>query len=131
MCFQGKKKIDSGPIYLKKKLSLSGTAQEIFVRMEKKAIEMIKIIDEGKISPKNQIGKPTYFKRRVGTQSNISNNKFEDLNEFYNFIRMLDAESYPRAYINVKNIKFEFYNVIKKGNKLISSILIKNENKNK
>jgi len=129
--FRVGKKIDSGPIYLKKKLNLNGTAHEIFVRMEKKAIDMVKIINKKKIIPKKQIGKPTYFKRRVSNQSNIFNTKFNNLNELYNFIRMLDAESYPKAFIKIKNIKFEFYNVIKKRNKLISNILIKNENKNK
>jgi len=58
------KGLDTGPIYLKKPLSLMGTAQEIFLRAKYIVKEMIiEIIDE-QLIPVAQKGEITEFKRR-------------------------------------------------------------------
>ncbi len=37
----------------------------------------------------------------------------------YDFIRMLDAEGYPKSYLEFENIKIEFSEVHMKSNKLV------------
>ena len=122
-------KIDSGKIYLKKILSLKGSAHEIYCRMEKLSIKIIKlIIKNKKIVPKKQTGVVKYFKRRTERDSNMTIYDFKNLKEAYNFIRMLDAKNYPKANFKLGKLKFEFYNVKNKKNKLIANTLIKYEN---
>lgn len=93
--------IDAGPVYLKSDLSLKGSAQEIYQRFSHLAAEMVKHLIENDIIPSPQLGKPTYFKRRTPSQSQIP----EGLNtkQTYDFIRMLDADGYPRAFLYLGN----------------------------
>ena len=100
-------KIDAGPIYLKKQLKLDGNAQQIYERASKKVYKMISIIVKKKIMPIAQKGKVVKFKRRKPKQSILSK-KTKSLSELYNHIRMLDAKTYPRAFINYGNLMIEF-----------------------
>ena len=99
---------DSGPVYLKKELSLKGSAQEIFIRSSEVIESMIDEILENEIIPIKQIGQPTYFKRRKPSESKI--NGINEINELYDHIRMLDSDDYPRAFIEFDRIKIEFEN---------------------
>jgi methionyl-tRNA formyltransferase len=100
--------IDTGDVYLKKTLDLTGSAQEIFQKSAIVIEEMIKeIIIENSI-PSPQIGEIVEFKRRKPEESNIS--ELEDLENIYNYIRMLDCEGYPHAFIETKFFKAEFTN---------------------
>jgi methionyl-tRNA formyltransferase len=106
--------IDTGPVFLKKLVLLSGTAEEIFLRTGRLMIEMMKEIIKKKIQPVAQKGKVVVFKRRTPKESNLQN--AADVKMVYNFIRMLDAEGYPKAFIETRYLKFEFSNAsIKKG----------------
>jgi len=98
--------VDAGPIYLKRPLSLAGTAQEIYQRASGIVEEMIVEIEIKKIEPVPQKGEVTLFKRRKPEDGNISN--LESLEEIYNFIRMLDADGYPPAFLEHKNLRIEF-----------------------
>ena len=98
--------IDTGDIYLKKALSLSGSAKDIFERSTSIIFDMIIEIIEINVSPKPQIGEPFYFKRRKPDESAIT--YFDKLDEIYDYIRMLDCEGYPRAFIETDYFKFEF-----------------------
>ncbi|APD05868.1 methionyl-tRNA formyltransferase [Flavobacteriaceae bacterium UJ101] len=100
------KELDGGPIYLKKDLSLYGTAEEIFYRSNNLIKTMIKEIIEKDLNPIEQKGKIVEFKRRVANQSDITS--FSDIERIYDYIRMLDAEGYPKAYIKTDNFKIEF-----------------------
>jgi methionyl-tRNA formyltransferase len=117
------KDFDSGPIYLKRKLSLNGSAEEIFERASKIYLEMIKKIMKQKIIPKKQSGKPVYFKRRTPKESEITG-KIKKINDLFNHIRMLDADGYPKSYILNKKFKFEFKNAKKTKKKIIAKVLI-------
>lgn len=98
--------LDTGPVYLKTDLSLSGTAEEIFIRANNQIEEMIIDILRKDLQPMPQVGEPLAFKRRKPEQSDISGlEKAEDL---FNYIRMLDAEGYPHAYIEKGEFKYEF-----------------------
>ena len=61
--FKVNNKIDGGPIYLKKKLTLNGSAQEIFIRAAKIVLEMIKKINIARLNPKPQKPSKISFKR--------------------------------------------------------------------
>ncbi|MDA9811368.1 methionyl-tRNA formyltransferase [Flavobacteriaceae bacterium] len=100
------KGIDEGPIYLKKDLDLSGTAEQIFIRSSNIIYSMITEIISKSIIPKKQLGKVTNFTRRNPNQSDIS--KLDDLNKLHNFIRMLDCDGYPKAFIETRNFRLEF-----------------------
>ncbi len=100
-------KIDAGPIYLKKQLKLNGSAQQIYERASKKVYKMISIIVKKKIMPIAQKGNVVRFNRRKPKQSILSK-KTKSLSELYNHIRMLDAKSYPTAFIKYGNLRIEF-----------------------
>ena len=89
--------VDSGDIYLKKELSLNGKAQQIYKRANDIIFKMILEIVKENPLPKKQQGEPTFFKRRKPYMSNIKN--LNDLEKAYDFIRMLDADGYPRAFL--------------------------------
>jgi len=99
--------IDTGDIYLKKELSLEGTAAEIFTRTGKIIKNMIEEIINNPITPTKQIGEVTSFKRRKPEQSLIDNS-INSIEGIYNFIRMLDADNYPHAFLETDVFKFEF-----------------------
>tara|TARA_Y100000389_G_C17433180_1_gene503957 strand:- start:327 stop:989 length:663 start_codon:yes stop_codon:yes gene_type:complete len=107
--FKVTKNIDSGDICMKKKLSLEGNVNDIFVRLESTAINMInKIIAMKNIRFKKQIGKTTYIKRRSPSDSNMLKFKPSKLHDIYNFIRMVDSKEYPNAFISLNKFKITF-----------------------
>ena len=112
------KGIDTGDIYLKKELSLLGTAEEIFIRSTKIIFIMIKEIIDHKIEPVPQEGEIFEFKRRKPADSDIS--RLESIDEVFDYIRMLDAEGYPNAFIEIGNFRLEF---TRANYKLTNSIL--------
>ena len=104
-------KLDGGPVYMKHALSLEGSAQEIFIRCADIIFEkMIPLFLEGgnrkKQEPVPQEGEPVIFKRRKPEESQITPEM--DLDKIYDYIRMLDAEDYPRAFIEFGKYCLEF-----------------------
>ena len=107
------KEYDSGPIYFKKKLSLAGSAHEIFIRSSAIIMEMMIEMIVKKIEPTQQVGTATYFKRRTPKQSEMN---FDlDLDKLHDFIRMLDAPGYPRAFIKLGSHKVMFHGAKMQG----------------
>lgn len=100
------KELDAGDIYLQKKLSLYGSAEEIFLRSSELMIEMMQEIIEKKIVPTPQKGEIVTFKRRKPEDGDISS--LTDINEVFDYIRMLDAEGYPRAFLDIGQLHLEF-----------------------
>ncbi len=100
--------LDTGDVYLKENLSLNGTATEIFERASPIIQSMIEKIVDKKIEPKPQTGESVIFKRRKPEESNI--NALQELSKVYDYIRMLDCEGYPNAFIETENFKFDFSN---------------------
>ena len=104
--FKVEQNFDVGKICMKKTLSLSGSAYEIFKRLEKISIFMInKIIKKNSIKFFKQKGKGSFFSRRHPEESNIKYISNPNLKKIYDFIRMLDADDYPNAFINFKEFK--------------------------
>ena len=104
--FKVEKRLDSGKICLKRNLSLAGNANDIYKRMEKMSFQMIKnLISKKKINFYRQKGFVSSFSRRKPEQSNIGLIKKPNFKKLYNFIRMLDADGYPKAFISFKGFK--------------------------
>lgn len=123
---QMKNKIDSGPIYLKRNINLSGNLEDIFDRISIVILKMIKILMTKKVIPKKQKGKFFTFKRISKNNSEI---KFEkNLNEVFDKIRMLSAKEYPNAYIKKNNFKIFLTNPVIKKKIIICDAKIFKEN---
>jgi len=117
------KVLDGGDIYLKRDFDISnGSAQEIHERAAKIVFEMINEILQTNPIPVPQTGEIIEFKRRNPKQSDISN--LNDLESVFNYIRMLDAPNYPHAFIECGNLRYEFFNVVKDGDKLKAEVSI-------
>lgn len=89
--------MDAGPFYTKRPLKLEGTAQEIYVRAGALSAEIIEWMVENEPVPIDQMGAVVLFKRRKPEQSCMP--KTGSLRSTYDFIRMLDADGYPQAFI--------------------------------
>jgi methionyl-tRNA formyltransferase len=97
---------DAGPVYMKEPLSLEGGAEEIYLRAGRLSAKMIERIVQEEMTPVPQEGKPVKFKRRTPPESEVGH--FPSLEGLYDFIRMLDAEGYPRAFLHYRGMRFEF-----------------------
>ena len=113
------KELDAGPVYGKLGLSLEGSATEIFNRAAPKVMELINIIISGNPKPKEQTGEIVKFERRTPNQSEI--NSSMTASTLYDHIRMLDAEGYPNAFIDIGDLRFEFDRVNIDANETLSA----------
>lgn len=98
--------MDAGPVYTKKDLDLSGTAQEIYVRAGALSAEVIRWMISVEPEPVPQSGEPVTFRRRIPEQSRLPDSG--DVAYLYDFIRMLDADSYPHAFLDYGDFRLEF-----------------------
>ncbi len=98
--------LDAGPIYLKRPLSLYGSAEEIYLRASKVIEGMIIEIIGADLVPCAQTGDSVFFQRRTAEQGNLL--KVKSLEEIFDLIRMLDADGYPRAFISIDGMQLEF-----------------------
>ena len=98
--------LDAGPVYMKKNLNLNGSAEEIYLRANRLMVSMIINIILNKPEPISQLGKPTVFKRRTPEMSEIK--CVETIENLFDHIRMLDADGYPKAFLNTEQFVFEF-----------------------
>jgi len=98
--------LDAGPVYLKQPLSLEGRAQDIFENMAKSIWEMIASIVANEPTMTEQQGEATVFARRHPEQSSLPLSG--DLPKMYDHIRMLDAQTYPAAFLNHGEFRLEF-----------------------
>ena len=115
--------LDAGPIFMKKPLSLEGSAEEIYLRSAKLVSKMIEFIINTEPVPKKQIGKVVKFKRRNQNQSKIPN-KIDNFSDLYDHIRMLDAETYPNAFIDIDNFRFEIDRASLRTDKILANVRI-------
>jgi methionyl-tRNA formyltransferase len=98
--------MDAGPIYLKHPFSLHGSAEEIYARAADLVFRMIDEILENQPTPVPQQGEVVEFKRRAAAESEIPTRN--SLTALYDFIRMLDAEGYPAAFLSHEGFRYEF-----------------------
>ncbi|SMM99279.1 Methionyl-tRNA formyltransferase-like protein 2 [uncultured Candidatus Thioglobus sp.] len=120
--------LDAGGVYLKRSLDLAGSAQNIFIRSSKIIATMINEMVKTPIKPKPQVGEITIFKRRTQQQSLIPQKS--SLKIMYDYIRMLDADGYPKAFIQYADKRLEFDNAKIVDGKLSANVtmtIINNE----
>ena len=98
--------LDAGPVYLKTSLRLEGTAEQILQRAAVLVENMIVDIVENRPAPIPQEGEVVEFKRRQPEDGNIAT--LETLEQVYDYIRMLDADGYPPAFIQTPHLRFDF-----------------------
>ncbi|MDE6916632.1 MAG: methionyl-tRNA formyltransferase, partial [Lachnospiraceae bacterium] len=119
-------KLDGGPVYMKRALSLEGSAQEIFVRCSDLIFqEMIPVFLEGgkeKITPVPQEGEPVVFKRRKPEDGRITSDMKTE--QIYDYIRMMDAEGYPRAFVEFGGYRMEFDQAVLSDEKELSARVV-------
>ncbi len=121
---KAEKELDAGPVYLKRDFCLKdGSAQQLFESMSIIIEEMIIQILETKPIPAPQVGKPKLFKRRTPSQSDLKD--LTCLQSIYDYIRMLDAEGYPSAFIEVGNMHYSFTNATLENDELMATVRIK------
>ena len=120
------KELDAGPVYLKRELSLVGRAQNIFENSAQIIFDMIELIVENNPIPQEQIGESTIFNRRTNDENQLP--MTGDLELLYNHIRMLDAESYPKSFIEYGDYKLEFDHAKLEPEYLQATIRIRRKN---
>ena len=102
---------------------MEGSARDIFSRSSEIIFEMIREIISKNPPPVQQKGEPTIFKIRKPEEGNLEHLK--SVKNVYNFIRMLDAEGYPNAFLETKEFKFEFSNAsLKSNNQILANVRI-------
>lgn len=99
--------LDTGPIYLQQPLSLLGTAREIFLRAGELMLVMMRQIMATRPEPRPQEGEPTVFRRRKPADGDLAG--LEELSQVYDYIRMLDADGYPAAFVATEHLRFELF----------------------
>ncbi len=114
--------LDAGPVYLKAEMALDGRAEEIYRRMSDLAADMIHQIQRDKPTPTPQKGEPVVFKRRKPAESAIGDP--ESLTELYDFVRMLDAEGYPHAFLDSGGFRYTFSDAVRAGGSVKASVEI-------
>ncbi len=100
--------LDGGPVYLKRPLSLDGTAEQILMRAAAITEDLIVEICEKSPQPGPQEGQIVQFRRRQKDDGDIA--RLDDPREIFNHIRMLDADGYPPAFIEKGKLRLEFSN---------------------
>ena len=115
--------LDTGDIYHKVSLDLLGSAQEIFIEAANKAYELIKFIVENNPTPQPQEGEVVNFNRRKPSQSEIP--KDITFDNIYDYVRMLDADTYPAAYIDFGGFRLLFKKAKLDNGKLTMEVDVK------
>lgn len=117
------KEVDAGPIYCKRPLSLHGNAEEIYMRASAEIEEMIITIINEQPIPQPQQGSPVHFARRKPHESSIST--LTNLRGIYDFIRMLDAEGYPPAFLENEHLRLEFRRAALRSDHITADVTIR------
>lgn len=98
--------VDAGPVYGSRPLALLGSAEEIFLRAGDAAAELVAWMVAEEPEPEPQVGQATSFTRRRPDQSRIE--RSDDLDALHDFIRMLDADGYPHAFLDHDGYRYTF-----------------------
>ena len=102
--------MDTGPVYFKRPLNLCGSANEIYIRAAELSWSMIEEIIETQPKPIPQRGEVIEFTRRTPAQNYIPDGL--KIAQVFDYIRMLDAPGYPRAFLEAGDYHIEFENAV-------------------
>ena len=115
--------MDAGPVYAKLSLDLAGRAEEIYLRAGKLSFALVRWIVRDEPTPVEQQGTPVVFTRRQPWQSELPRDG--ELTELYDHIRMLDAPTYPLAYVDHGEYRCEFTDATLDSEGLVARVRIR------
>lgn len=121
--FKMEQSLDTGPIYMKRPLKLDGSADQIFERYGTLVWDMIAEITATEPVGEQQVGESEIFKRRKPNQSVLPVSG--SLGVVYDHIRMLDARTYPHAFLDYGEWRIEFYDARLDNDHVTASVHIK------
>lgn len=99
--------LDAGPVYMKRPMSLEGLGEEIFLRLAGTVADMIRDLAAEEPAPVPQDGESVVFRRRTPEESRLPA-EAPTLAALFDHLRMLDVEGYPRAFLDVGDLRLEF-----------------------
>ncbi len=114
--------LDAGPVYMKAPLCLEGSAEEIYLRLNELAAGMIRELIEQTPVPTPQQGHAEPFRRRTPAESEIGD--CDSLTRLHDFLRMLDADGYPRAFLRHRGFRFEFSRAVRYDGRIVADVTI-------
>jgi methionyl-tRNA formyltransferase len=114
--------IDAGPVYLQRPLSLLGGGEEIFLRAAWLAADMMRSIADEEPRPVAQEGTPIVFTRRRPEDSRLPQEG--SLEALFDHIRMLDAEGYPPAFLELGPWRLEFTRPARRTGEILADVRI-------
>lgn len=121
------KEIDAGDIYLKNDFDISsGSAECLYHEAGYVVKEMIKKIITEKPRAVAQTGEVVTFSRRKPEESCLQGR--DSARQIYDYIRMLDAPGYPKAFIDSGKIRYEFYSAEINDNEVVAKVIIRDNN---
>lgn len=115
--------LDAGDVYLKRSLSLHGSAEEIYLRAAALTRDMMIEIVQTQPSPIPQAGNPVVFRRRTPEDGRIG--ACAELSEVFDCIRMLDAEGYPPAFLEIGRLRLEFTRAALRNGRIEANVVIR------
>lgn len=115
--------IDAGPVYCKRELSLDGSAEQIYRRCAELTWEIISFLVSEEPEPVPQSGEVVNFRRRDRSEGEMSG--LSDTDDVYDYIRMLDAEVYPPAFLEFGNLVYEFSQAENLGEEVRATVVIR------
>lgn len=116
------REFDAGPVYFKEDLSLEGNAEEIYIRATYLSAEMIGRIVREQPEPQTQQGEVVVFKRRKPAESEMP--ELESLGSLHDFLRMLDADGYPKAFLVHGGFRYEFSRAALYDGRVVADVTI-------
>ena len=116
------KELDAGEVYKKVPLSLWGSAEEIYLRAAELIKEMIVDLVLNPVVPVPQSGEIVTFQRRKPADGNVE--LCGSLNQVFDYIRMLDADTYPKAFLETEKFRLEFSRASLRENEVLADVKI-------
>jgi len=118
--------IDAGPVFLRTPINMGvGNIDEILRNISKISATMMKRILLEQPRAIEQKGTPSLNRRRSPKQSEIG--WHESNASLYDFIRVLDGASYPKAFIQSGNIRIEFDQAALEGDSVVARAILRVE----
>jgi methionyl-tRNA formyltransferase len=118
--------LDAGPVYFKEPLSLEGNAEEVYLRATRLSAAMIGRFVAEEPRPVPQTGEPVVFRRRRPAESALPAD-LPSLDALYDFVRMLDAEGYPHAFLRHGPFRLEFRRAARYDGRVCADVTITRE----
>jgi methionyl-tRNA formyltransferase len=114
--------LDAGPVYAKVPLSLEGRAEDIYRTATDLSLDLAAGLAAFEPEPVPQEGEVVAFERRRPEQSELP--ATGDARALYDFIRMLDADGYPRAFVRHGDLRLELSHARIEGDQVVASVTV-------